>query len=297
MFLERMGFDKSDRVVIIHVDDMGSSHSANIAAFECFDHGIASCGSVLSPSPWLMEVARRCRSKGESKEKSYDIGVHLTLTSEYDDYRWRPVSTADPGTGLIDHEGYMWKTSRDAVINVKSQAAKKEMTAQIKLALTNGIDVTHIDSHMGTVIHPKFVNDYLAVAKEFEIPAFIPRLTDELLTTYGSTEYREFFARLQSSLDGSGYPVIDHLVAYIQHHGENNTAYYKKVIDSLKPGLTHLLIHPAKSSPELTALTENGTRQRDHDAFTDPFLRDHINNSGVKIIGYRDIRKYLRKMN
>ena len=96
-FIEKLGFKASDKVVIFHIDDMGFSHASNVASFECLDYGIASCGSVLVPAAWFLEVASICR-----KNPIYDVGVHLTLTCEYDLYRWSALSSVDRETGLLD---------------------------------------------------------------------------------------------------------------------------------------------------------------------------------------------------
>ena len=112
-----MGYEADDIVVITHIDDIAMSHAANVASFECLDFGIAKCGAVISVSGWLMEAANICR-----ENKKYDIGVHLTLTSEYDAYRWRPLSTTNFDSGLLDAEGYLWYQGReDDMLKVSGQ--------------------------------------------------------------------------------------------------------------------------------------------------------------------------------
>jgi len=128
--IEKMGFEADDIVVITHIDDIAMSHAANVASFECLDYGIAKCGSVISVSGWLMEAARICQ-----KRQDYDIGVHLTLTSEYFTYRWRPLSTSNPESGLFDPEGYLWMTAQEAVSNIQPESAELEMRAQINIKI------------------------------------------------------------------------------------------------------------------------------------------------------------------
>ena len=155
--IEKLGYEADiDKVVIFHIDDMGFSHSSNLAAFECLDFGVASCGSLIVPAPWFLEAAEIYR-----KNPKYDIGVHLTLTCEYELYRWRALSSVDPSTGLLDHERSLWRTAEEAIKNVNVKAAEVEMRAQIQTALDAGVKVTHIDSHMGTVMHTKFIPTYL----------------------------------------------------------------------------------------------------------------------------------------
>ena len=123
-FLTRMGFAEGDRVLITHIDDIGFCHASNVASFECLDLGAATCGSILVPGPWFLEAAAICREHPE-----YDVGVHLTLTCEYETYRWPALSSRDPQSGLMDHEGYLWRTAREAVKSVPLAAAEAEKPA------------------------------------------------------------------------------------------------------------------------------------------------------------------------
>ncbi|MFX0093307.1 MAG: polysaccharide deacetylase family protein [Candidatus Hodarchaeota archaeon] len=299
--IEKMGFEKDDKVVIFHIDDMGITHAANQAAFECLEFGVASSGSVITTAPWFMEVAYKCQ-----QNKKFDIGVHVTLTSEYSTCRWRPLSTVDPKTGLFDKEGYFWRTLVEAAEHVDPDAAIKEMRAQVKMALNNGIDLTHIDCHMGTVVHPNFIWGYLSVAQEFNLPAYLPRPTPELIKDRNLGEYTDLIFELTKQLEEEDFPFVDHWVAYghTLSESEDKTGFYIELIDSLKPGLSHLLFHPSKMDPELKALdhllAEGITclplaRHQDYEAFTDPRLKKHVEASGVKVIGYREIRDFIRK--
>ncbi len=121
-FIEKLGYSPTDKVVIFHIDDMGFSHALNIASFKCLEFGATTCGSVIVPSPWFLETASICRNNTK-----YDVGVHLTLTCEYDLYRWRALSTIDKETGLLDDEGYLWRTTEEVRLHATPEAAEKEM--------------------------------------------------------------------------------------------------------------------------------------------------------------------------
>ena len=286
-----MGYEAEDIVVITHIDDIATSHAANVATFECLDFGIAKCGSVISVSGWLMEVANICK-----ENKKYDVGVHLTFTSEYSTYRWRALSTVDRESGLFDSEGYLWKSSQDATNNIKPKAAELEMQAQIDIALENGIDVSHIDSHMGTVFFPKFLQSYLNLSKEYKIPVFLPRVSKAQLTVLGRGNLETFATKLMDSLEKENFPLIDHLRAGPLEFQEDKIKFYSDLFSSLKPGLTHLLIHPAKLSPELKALKHTHVaRNQDYEAFTSKKLKDYVDSLDIHLIGYRDIRKFIRE--
>ncbi|MFX1411296.1 MAG: polysaccharide deacetylase family protein [Promethearchaeota archaeon] len=289
--IEKLGYEATDKVVIFHIDDIGFSHASNVASFECLDFGIASCGAIITPAPWFLEVASIYK-----ENPKYDLGVHLTLTCEYDLYRWRALSSVDPKTGLLDSEKSLWKTSEEAIAHVNPEAAEIELRCQIQLALDNGIDITHIDPHMATVVHPKFIRSYLNLAKEFEIPGLFPRVTKEQLIARGLRDFINIYEKLLSILEREDFPLIDH--AIIDTGGEHldKTEFYFKRIREIEPGLTHFLFHPAKMSSELRAITTNSAnwKNQDYEAFTNPKIREYIEGLNIKIIGYRELRNFIR---
>lgn len=289
-YLKKMGFNEEDKVLITHIDDLGFCHAANHATFSCLDTGAATCASVIVNSPWFQEAASICRDNPH-----YDIGVHLTLTCEYDTFRWPALSSRDPATGLMDDQGYLWHTREDAIRNVKEDAAEAEMRQQIERALQAGIEITHIDTHMGSVVHPKFLSIYLDLAKEYRIPAFLPNLTRERLKELGEGEMAEGLSMLLEKLDTDARPVIDEIIIDTLNDLTDKKVFYRDLISGLKPGLTHMLFHPAKLGEELMAITESSARSRnaDYEAFTDTSLKSFIEDSGAKLIGYRELKKHL----
>jgi len=289
--IEKLGFKASDKVVIFHIDDIGFSHASNVASFECLDFGIASCGSILVPASWFFEVASICRNNPK-----YDVGVHLTLTSEYDLYRWRALSSVDPESGLLDSEKSLWRTREEALTNVIVKAAEIEMHSQIQMALDNGIDVTHIDAHMGTILSPKFIPSYLKLAREFNIVAFMPRITREQLVAVGLGDQADVYLKIFSKIEASGVPLIDYFIIDTMGEQPDKVEYYCKRVAEIKPGLTHFLFHPAKMSSELRAITPDSAsaRNQDYESFIDPRIKECVEKHNIIIIGYREIRDYLR---
>jgi predicted glycoside hydrolase/deacetylase ChbG (UPF0249 family) len=163
--LERLGFPGDAHVAIVHADDLGMCHAANVAFWEDQAFGIVTCGAVMMPCSWAPEMAAWCRAN-----PGVDVGVHITLTSEYDVYRWGPLSTRDRKSGLVDDQGYMWRTVEELHRHMDPDAAVAEMRAQVEWALAMGIDVTHIDTHMGAVMHPQLLPAYVALALEYRRP-------------------------------------------------------------------------------------------------------------------------------
>ncbi len=289
-FLEKMGYGPEDKVLITHIDDIGFSHAANQASFECLDVGAATCGSILVNGPWFQEAIERCR-----ENPGYDVGVHLTLTCEYDTFRWPALSTRDPESGLLDEEGYLWKTREDAIRHVTAPAAEAEMRAQIETALATGVEFTHIDTHMGSVVHPKFLTIYLSLAKEYGLPAFLPAITRERLEALKQVDDADAFEAVMEQVQADQVPTLDEIIIDTLLPMTDKKAFYRELVDGVKPGLTHLLFHPAKGGEELSAIDRNRpeSRNADYEAFTDPELKDYILESGCKMIGYRELKAHL----
>ena len=289
-FLAKMGFGEQDKVLITHIDDIGFSHASNVASFQCLDVGAATCGSIIVNAPWFMEAVELCRENPD-----YDVGVHLTFTCEYSTFRWPALSTRDPASGLLDEEGYLWRTREDAIRHVKAEAAEAEMRAQIETAMAAGLDVTHIDTHMGSVVHPKFLAIYLKLAQEYGVPAFLPNITRERLADLREGEMADAYMDVLDKVDTGEVPTLDEIIIDTLIDSPDKKAFYRERVDSVKPGLTHMLFHPAKMGDELRAIDKraSASRHADYLAFTDPQLKDYIAASGCKLIGYRELKALL----
>ena len=288
---ERLGFAPDDRVLILHADDVASSHASNAAAIECLERGSLTSASILVPAPWFWEIAAYARSQPEA-----DFGVHLTLTCEYSPYRWRPLSDRSLAPGLYDEEGCLWHTVDQAVEHVSVQEAERELRAQIETALAAGIDVTHFDTHMGTTVQPKFLDTYISLGLEYRTPLFAFHPTPERLREAGLGDYWSALEPQLRRADEAGFPVLDHvLVNTLGHQQEEKEAYFKGLFADLRPGVTHFLVHPAKPSDELSAMTESAPlRAQDYEVFRDRSMADELARLGIKTITYRQIREAYR---
>jgi len=290
--LRKLGFDDDDRVVIFHADDVGMCQASVTAFRELAAFGLVSSAATMVPCPWFPYLAAFCREQPE-----VDLGVHLTLTSEWDAYRWGPISTRDPASGLLDDEGYFHRRSEQVQEHGDPAAVQVELEAQVERALRAGIDVTHVDTHMGAVGHPKFVPGYVQVALQRGLPMMMPRLDEagwlEMGMDAGMASYA---AQFVEQLESQGIPVLDHLVGLpLEVEPGDRIALAKDEIDALPPGLTHFIIHPAQDTPELRAITTSWqSRVADYRAFSSPELRDYVRDSGVQVIGYRKLRDLLR---
>ncbi len=280
---EMLGFEPDARVLIIHADDMGMSHAANAAAFELMERGGISCGSVIVTAPWFPATAAGCRANPAA-----DVGVHLTLNNEYATYRWRPMLDRSQAPGLYDAEGYQWRTAQESAAHVTADEARREFGAQVQAALDAGIDVTHADTHMGTPLFPPFIDAYIDVCVEFRLPMFVFRSL--------GAEREDYRQRLQR-LEAMGMPVrVDAFFETTSCPTETKEATYRQIFASLKPGLTHFLIHPALPTDEIAAICPGDWRLRaeDYRLFREAGLREYAESLGVRVVGYRQVRDGMR---
>jgi len=286
--LKKLGFSNDDRVVIIHTDDIGMCQASVEAYAEMLDYGLISSGAVMVPCPWFLEVAAVASSHPKA-----DLGVHLTLTSEWDTYRWGPISTRDRESGLMDVQGFFHKTSEAVWAHADSEAAITELDAQISRALAEGIDVTHIDTHMGSVAHAKYIPGYVQLAMKYGLPAMIPRISPEelMITQNIDGDTAGMFTKMVGTLEEMGFPLLDGLSGLELTNAENRFEQAKQALRALKPGVTHFIIHPSKDTPELRSITDSwDCRVADYEIFTSDATRDFIENEGIQVIGYRDLK-------
>lgn len=292
-FLQKMGFEDDARLVIFHADDIGMCQATVGAYNDLLDFGLMSSAALMIPCGWFPAAAALAAAR------QADAGVHLTLTSELDVYRWGPISTRDTASGLLDAEGYFYRTTPDAQANGDPEAVWAEINAQIDRALAAGLDVTHIDTHMGTMLrpNPRFVPLYLRAAIERRVPLMFVRMTAQQIMAMGLDETLASAAQAAIDLlDEGGIPVLDHIYQLpLDVVAEDRVDQVTAALREIPPGITHFIFHPAQDTPELRALTGDWrARVADYKAFTSQRLRDFVRDEGIQVIGYRVLRAALR---
>jgi predicted glycoside hydrolase/deacetylase ChbG (UPF0249 family) len=289
--LKKLGFAESDRVVIIHTDDIGVSHASHAACTDLWTASIISSSAVMVPCAWFPKVAAYCRSNSK-----VDMGVHITLTCEYDNYRWGPVSSREARTGMLDTEGFLPRTSAEIQANGDPDAVGCEMLAQVERAIAAGIQPTHADTHMGTVFHHKFFPTYVQIARQFKIPVMIPRLDEDGLKRWGFTGDAAAWAlNMLREMEEDNLPLLDHIAGMPLDKPEHRIEQVFAAIDALQPGLTHFIIHPSHDTPEARAMSPDlPSRIGDYETFMDERVRQHLKNAGVQVIGYRDLKTLMQ---
>ena len=281
--VERLGHPADAKLLIVHTDDIGLAHSANRATVDAFATGLVNSGSVMVPSPWFPEIAAYARDNPDA-----DLGLHLTLTSEWEYLCWGPVLSRDAVPSLVDSLGFLPSTSREAARSMDPREAEAEMRAQVERALVFGMQPTHLDSHMGAVFRTaELFEAYLRVGRAFELPVLVP-------------SYRELGPEFTNLLTADDLTIDYAVIASPEVPAERWAEFYTNVIRSLKPGVTQVVIHLAYDDDEMRGVTvdrasfDAGWRQRDFDFFTGDHFRQLLQESGVQLITWREIRSLLR---
>jgi predicted glycoside hydrolase/deacetylase ChbG (UPF0249 family) len=277
---ERLGYPADAKLLILHADDLALAHSVDTASFAALDQKAVSSASIMVPCPWLTEVAAYAKAHPDA-----DLGLHLTLTSEWKSYRWAPVAPNDIVRGLLDGSGYL---GREGVwFRATSDDVEREIRAQIERALQMGIHPTHLDSHMGTVSFSSnraFFAILVKVAHDYRLPFLATRVNDGL-------------AEMLKMLSDKDI-VVDHFImadANVPAAGWKQ--FYCDAVRNLAPGLTEIVVHLGHDDPELQAITEEHAnyaaawRQRDFDVVTSPEFERVVEENHAIVIGWKDLKK------
>ena len=270
---ERLGHDPAARLLIVNCDDLGSSHAANLGVYDSLRNGAATSATLMVPCPWARGAAAEYRGE--------DVGVHLTLNAEWDLYRWGPITQAP---SLLDGDGGFPRTVADVWDHADLDEVRRECRAQIERAIFWGFDVSHLDSHMGTLqLRAEFFDVYLDLADEFRLPMRLSGASTERVVGF---PFRK--------LAGERGVVIPAHLLHVQ--GVGSRAVIAGLIAELKPGVSEAYFHPAADTPELRAMSPDWEgRVDDHRFLVDEAgLRATTAASGVVLIGYRELRELMR---
>jgi len=274
---ERLGHPRDAKLVILHADDLGVAHSEDSASFDALDSGAVNSASVMMPTPWVTEVAAYTKAHPDA-----DIGLHLTLTSEWKTYRWGGVAPRDQVPTLYDPDGTFPLLTQTVVARAKRAEAEKEIRAQVERALALGIRPTHLDSHMAALYSPKLFRTLVDVAHSYRLPFnFHGTLTPATRAALGPND------------------IIPDTVVMAEEakSPEEWKRFYLDAVRHLKPGLTQIIVHLGFDDTELRAVTagydvfEAKWRQRDYDVMTSPEFRQALKDNHVVLVTWRDIQK------
>jgi hypothetical protein len=220
-----------DRAIIAHVDDLGMSHGSNAAFLQFAECGEVTCGSVMAPCPWFREIAEAAVAN-----PTLDLGVHLTLTSEWLAYRWRPMSTVSRASGLIDPDGYMWRDVASLRAHLVPEAAEVELRAQIDAVIAAGVRPSHIDAHMGAALIPELLGLHVRLARDYHVVPVLPR-------TLPFLQDRGYYEAAVASLEAEGFALPDFFHGTLPVQRSELADRWRQIIAGLPLGVTHLALH------------------------------------------------------
>ncbi len=277
-YATKLGYPADAKLLIIHADDLGMSHSENIASFEAIENGSVNSASVMMPAPWVLEVADYAKKHA----KTHDLGLHLVFSSEWKYYKMGPVSPIDQVSSLVDEHGYFHDAFRPT-FNPKE--LELEFRAQIDRAYAMGIDPSHLDVHMGGLPRVKELYEvYLKIGQIYKLPVRVgqrtKKLREELLQKYD----------VQIVLDNRVGMSVD-------EYAQGSEEHYTNAIKGLKPGLTLLVIHTAYDNDEMKGMTIDHPnwgsewRQKDFDFFTSETCSTLLEKENIKLVTWRQLRK------
>ena len=281
---ERLGFKATDKILIVNCDDVGNSHASNAAVMDGLENGLITSATIMVPCPWVPEIFAYAKAHPDR-----DFGLHLTHTAEWKGYKWGPVASKTEVPGLVDPQGYLWPDIMSVYGHSSPEQAYKEAKAQIKKALDAGVDVTHLDSHMGALqYNENYFQVYRRLANEFNLPLRMG--SQDLLAANGGAHQRG-----QLDADGIVYP--DYLITGGPPKGESVTVYWKRILNELKPGVTELYIHASVAGEEIQHITNSWKdRAEEYRLFTsDAEVRKILETQNIKRIGFRALRELQRK--
>jgi len=278
---ERLGYPADTKLLILHADDLGVTHSENEASILALEKGPLNSASIMVPCSWFPEIASYA-----SKNKTMDFGVHLTLNSEWKNYKWGPVTSRDSVSTLVNQNGYFYSSVDSLQNHADYKEVEIELRNQVKKAYKFGIDLTHLDAHMGAAVSsPDYAAAYMKVGREFGLPVLLDRRVHGM-------EHEG----IKNLLDDTTV-IVDHILAmYPLAFEEGAVQFYSTLLKNLEPGLTFLLLHPAYDNAEMQAVAidhpDYGSewRQADYDFLMSEECAEIIKSQNIKMVTWRELR-------
>lgn len=301
-YAEKLGYPKGSKVIILHVDDAGMSFDSNEGVANAMLNGVANSTSIMMPCGWVPGMFTYLKKYPET-----DAGLHLTLTSEWDQYRWGPLAGKTAVPGLVDQQGAMWKSVRDVVIHASADEVYKEIKSQLERSRTAGWEPTHFDSHMGTLFASEaFLRKYLQLGMEEKIPVMFPGGHNTMIM---KSEAGTFLKKEQTDMIGqmlwnAGLPVLDdlHNVSYGFPYPKNTsndvelqkaaTTHYLNSFKELKPGVTMVIMHCTAPTEVFDKISGSGTtRKADLLAMQSPELKKYLEENKIILTTWRELKQ------
>jgi chitin disaccharide deacetylase len=282
---ERLGHPANARLLVIHADDLGMSHSVNRATLEALEQGWITSASILVPCPWFPEVARWARAHPDA-----DLGVHLALNSEWTGFRWGPVGRGDAVASLLDRDGYLPMLEADVVARARPADIDRELRAQIDRARDAGVTLTHLDSHMATLFRTaEFFEVYRRLGSAYGLPVLMERLGAR------GGEQSPWATAAQADA------LVDRVISISPGIAKEDWPQaYEKMLAPLPPGVYQLIVHLAYDDEEMRGATFDhpdwgaAWRQNDLELVKSSRFRDFLREQRFVLVGWKDLARAKR---
>jgi chitin disaccharide deacetylase len=267
-----LGFSPDSKLLIIHADDLGLCHSVNRATFIALEEGTVSSASLMVPCPAFAEVAEVA-----ARHSEYDLGIHSTLISEHQDYKWGPVSKKHHGPELVDANGHFWPTN--TLLRASADEIADEISAQVTLAKESGINITHLDSHTFSVARAGYIPAYIQTARRFGLPFLI-------------TEHWHSYCPADDPERMEDIIVDDVFQAPRDLSLSSLEDFYLSILREVRPGISQLIVHPAFDDPEMRAIYKEreaygaAWRQCDFEVMRSQRFRSALRENGIQVIDW-----------
>lgn len=277
---EQLGYAPDAKLLIVHADDIGLAQSVNAATGQAFASGGITSGSIMVPCPWFIDFAEYYRTHPD-----LDVGIHITLTSEWDFYKFGGVLPSGEIPSLLDENGYFYPTTEEVGMHADPAEAEKEIRAQIDRAIAYGIKPTHLDTHMGSVLaKPELVQIYMKLGKEYEIPVFAPRM----MLFAMPEEIRETVRQEYVLVDNIFMLNLDGPEASWEEE-------YGKMIEKVGPGLNVMIVHLAYDNAEMQAVAVNHPafgatwREKDLDYVQSQTFSEALEENDIHLVSWKEV--------
>ncbi|MGB0403039.1 MAG: polysaccharide deacetylase family protein [Salibacteraceae bacterium] len=320
-YAERLGYPSGKKIIILHIDDAGMSFDSNEGAYDALTNGVSNSVSVMMPCPWVPDFLGRIKDK-----PNLDVGMHVTLNSEWDTYRWGPIAGKDAVPSLVDEQGYFWPSTGQSAQNGNPADVATEINAQLAKARAMGLNPTHIDAHMGTIFSREdFITEYVKLGMMNHIPVMFPcghntyfknflreQMKFKLMAQGKYTEGMELplpmsdaqGAEMGERLWGAGLPAIDDLhnqsYDWVFPEGMEMTdanimefrrEKYKEIVNGCKPGITMIIMHCTNPTEAFHSISEESfyVRKGDYLVMKDPNFKKFLEDEGIIFTTWKEL--------
>jgi len=280
--VKKLGYSKNDKLLIIHADDIGLSNSVNKASFEALKNGYVNSGSIMMPCDYISDVGEFA-----IENPDIDFGLHLTVTSEWRDYKWNGVLQSNDTPSLINKKGELFKNIKKFVLNAEPLELKRELQAQIDLSKSIGIKPTHIDSHEGALFYDEdLFKVYLEIGEENKLPVFVPKLV--------AVHFDENFPKPENVV------VIENF--YMARKGiefDEWESFYLDILNNLNPGLSQLIVHLGYDNDEMKSISVDhpnfGSKWRnlDYDIVSSNSFQEALKRNNIQLVTWKEIQNII----